>query len=325
MKLKDILKIKYETFLLIIFIPILLLFLLYGIFAGGGAGLFALMSVSFLFMAPFGVGALIIYLSDIEKVKRKRYRIMMPWVPVIVFFFLTLLFSIEGWACWVMILPVFLAAASAGGLTAGYYKLKKHKNERTYVSILALLPLLISPAEQYIGSHPSIYKAYTYIDIDANKSQIWQNVTRVKAIRREQDKGWLTGSLGFPRPIRAELNYNGVGGYRKAIFEKGLVFHEEVTAYRDQQMMSFTIKANPHEIPSTTMDEHVVIGGDYFDVIDGTYELEKIGNETYRLHLYSHFKLTTTFNFYAGLWANWIMKDIQNNILQVIKQRAEGI
>ena len=30
--------------------------------------------------------------------------------------------------------------------------------------------------------------------------------------------------------------------------------------------MVFSIKADPHAIPSTTMDKHVVIGGDYFDV-----------------------------------------------------------
>lgn len=140
----------------------------------------------------------------------------------------------------------------------------------------------------------------------------------------QNDKGWLTKSLGFPRPVKAELNYLGVGAYREAIFTNGLVFHETVTDYEDKKKMVFTIKANPHEIPSTTMDEHVVIGGNYFDVLNGTYELEKLDDNTYRLHLYSHFKLTTTFNFYASWWAKWIMKDIQNNILQVEKQRAEN-
>jgi hypothetical protein len=42
-----------------------------------------------------------------------------------------------------------------------------------------------------------------------------------------------------------------------------------------------------------------------------------------RLHLNSEFKIKTTFNFYAGWWAKWIMKDIQNNILQIEKKRAE--
>jgi hypothetical protein len=128
----------------------------------------------------------------------------------------------------------------------------------------------------------------------------------------------------FPRPVKAELNYEGVGAYREAVFTNGLVFHETVSEYIDQKKMVFSIKAYPHEIPSTTMDKHVVIGGQYFDVLNGTYELEKLTETTHRLHLYSHFKLTTTFNFYASWWAKWIMKDIQNNILQVEKLRAEN-
>jgi hypothetical protein len=43
--------------------------------------------------------------------------------------------------------------------------------------------------------------------------------------------------------------------------------------------MTFSIKAYPHEIPAATMDEHVVIGGAYFDVLDGTYQLEERGPE----------------------------------------------
>ncbi|MFB2121321.1 hypothetical protein [Parapedobacter sp. 2B3] len=138
-----------------------------------------------------------------------------------------------------------------------------------------------------------------------------------------EDRGKLTRFLGFPRPIKAELNYEGVGAYREAIFENGLVFHETVTAYEKEKRMSFSISALPHEIPITTLDEHLVIGGKYFDVLNGTYELEKLNDTTYRLHLYSHFKLTTTFNFYASWWALLIMKDIQNNILQIEKRRAE--
>lgn len=70
------------------------------------------------------------------------------------------------------------------------------------------------------------------------------------------------------------------------------------------------------------MDKHVVIGGEYFEVLDGTYRLEDLGNGRCRLHLYSHFALKTDFNFYASLWAGWIMKDIQNNILRVIQTRC---
>lgn len=272
-----------------------------------------------------GLGLLTITLSDVEKVKRLRYRVFQPWVPVLVFFLLTILLSIEGWACWLMMLPVFLALASLGGLTAGYFKLKKHSSSnKLNVSFALLLPFAILPVEDMVKAPASQYEAYTYIDINAPQQSIWNNVLRVKEINAQEDKGVLTNLLGFPRPLHAELNYAGVGASRKAVFTKGLVFNEVVTDYADKQRMHFSIQANTYSIPSTTMDKHILIGGDYFNVNDGTYMLQKLNSDTYRLHLYSHFTITTTFNFYAAMWAGWIMKDIQNNILQVIKHRCEA-
>jgi hypothetical protein len=285
--------------------------------------LFSVMSVTFLFLLPTIVGALTVYLSSTDKAKSIAYRIFTPWIPVFLFLIITLALAIEGWACWLMILPIFLIAASIGGVLGGYLKIRK-RNDQLNISLLVLLPLLIGPIESMIETIPGTYKAYTYIDINAPAEKIWDNVTRVKEIPMDQDKGYLTRLLGFPRPIKAELDFEGVGAYREAVFTNGLVFHETVTEYKDNEKMVFTIKAYPHEIPSTTLDEHVVIGGDYFDVLNGTYELEKLPNGLNRLHLYSHFKMNTTFNFYAGWWGKWIMKDIQNNILQVEKKRSEN-
>lgn len=286
--------------------------------------LFSVMSVSFLLCLPTIIGALAVYLSPEEKARSIAYRIFVPWIPIFLFLVITLGFAIEGWACWLMILPVFLVAASVGGLLGGYLKLRK-PNSNLNLSLMLLFPLLVSPIESFIGAIPGTYKAYTSIDIDAPAEKIWDNVTRVKEISDQDDSGYLNHFLGFPRPVRAELNFEGEGAYREAIFTNGLVFHETVTEYIDNEKMVFSIKANPYEIPSTTLDEHVLIGGDYFDVLSGTYELEKLESGKHRLHLYSQFKMNTTFNFYAGWWGKWIMKDIQNNILKIQKKRAEAI
>lgn len=286
--------------------------------------LFKVMSLSFLFLVPVVIGALTVFLSHPTKARNILYRLFVPWIPVFLFFNITFMFALEGWACWLMILPVFLIAASLGGLIGGYLKSRERTN-KMHVSVMVLLPLLIAPAESLIESIPGTYTAYTFIDIKAPADKIWDEVTRVREIPEEMDKGYLTRFLGFPRPVKAELNFEGVGAYRKAIFTKGLVFHETVTEYTDNKKMVFSIKAYPHEIPSTTLDEHVVIGGEYFDVMNGTYELEPLQEGVHRLHLYSTFKMNTTFNFYAGWWGTWIMKDIQNNILQVEKYRAEQI
>lgn len=280
------------------------------------------MSLSFLFIMPAVIGILTVYLSPYERTRSWIYRLLAPWTPVILFFMITLLTGQEGWACWMMIMPLFLVIASIGGIIGAYLKYRKTQN-KLQVSGLVLLPLFFAPLESLIEKVPGTYTAYTSIDIQAPADKIWDEVTRVREIPQEQDNGYLTRWLGFPRPVKAELNYEGVGAYRQAIFTKGLVFHETVTEYQDNKKMVFNIKAYPHEIPSATMDEHVVIGGEYFDVLNGTYELEPLEGGMHRLHLYSRFKMKTTFNFYAGWWATWIMKDIQNNILQVEKLRAE--
>ena len=221
-----------------------------------------------------------------------------------------------------MILPVFMLASSIGGYIGT--AIRKRKNNNLNISILVFLPLLLSAIEQQIKTYPTTFKAYTSIEINAPADKIWEEVTRVSYIDEKDDTGYLTRYLGFPRPLEAQLNYEGKGAYRKAIFTNGLAFHETVSEYKHLEKMVFSIKANPHEIPSTTLDEHITVGGQYFDVLNGTYELEKTGKNKYKLHLYSHFILRTNFNFYAGFWAKWIMKDIQNNILKIEKKRAES-
>ncbi len=314
---------RVKRIMLILIIPVvyaILLRLCFGV--ESWSELYEVMSYSFLFFVPTIVGILTMYSSPKDRVRSLAYRIFTPWIPVFLFFVLTVLTNIEGWACWIMILPVFLFAATLGGLIGGHWILRK-PSDKMKISLVVLLPLLLGPIESYIGSIPAEYEAYTYIDIEAPADVIWGHVTRVQTIPEDQDTGWLTNFLGFPRPVRAELDFEGVGAYREAIFTGGLVFHESVTEYEVNVKMVFDIKAYPHEIPAATMDEHVVIGGKYFDVLNGTYELEALDAGIYRLHLTSRFEMNTTFNFYAGWWGKMIMEDIQDNILRVEKNRAE--
>lgn len=281
----------------------------------------AVMSLSFLVTVPFGIGVLTITLSPEAWVRKGAYPYLMPLLPVFLFCLITLIFGMEGWACWIIVMPVFFVFASLGGAVAAALKLRKR--DKLNICLALLLPFAAAPLENLLEIIPATYSAYTSIDIKAPAGMIWENVLRVKEISEEEDHGTLTNFLGFPRPVKAELDTGAVGGRRRAIFSKGLVFDEVVTRYKAFEKMSFTIKADPYKIPSAAMDEHVVIGGKYFDVLDGNYELEALGNGRYRLHLYSHFEMRTTFNFYAGWWARWIMRDIQENILQVIKTRCE--
>ena len=309
----------------LILIPILFVVLLRLAF---GATIFddflSVMSWTFFITVPAGLGALMVYFSPIEKVQSKTFTIFAPWLIVILVIAVTILIGLEGWGCWIMITPLFFLFSSIGALIARYFKLKNSKkNENLNISALVLLPFLIGPIENSITPNPQVFTTYTSIIINSDATTIWQNVTSVKEIKDQEDHSNLIKLLGFPKPLKAELDTLAVGGYRKAIFERGLIFNETVTQYQDQKKMEFKIKANTYEIPSTTLDEHILIGGEYFDMLNGTYELKKIGINKYNLILYSNFSMKTTFNSYASIWGNWIMKDIQNNILEVIKTRSE--
>jgi len=308
----------------VIGIPIMVAFAIRFLFdVNSWQGLWSVMTITFFISLPYLVGVLTIYLSNKERVESWGYSVFTPWIPIFVFLLLTMLLAIEGWACWIMILPLFLLFASLGGLTGRYFKRRKSRNSnRLHISLAVLLPFCISPIEQAIGQIPGFYKAYTFIDIEADPAIIWSNVTRVRQIEPSEDSRSLNRFLQIPRPLRAELDFEGVGAKREAIFEGGLIFDEKVISYDHLRHMKFSIRANTYNIPSTTFDEHVLIGGEFFDVLEGTYDLEKLSEGKYRLHLYSEFKMTTSFNFYASVWGKWIMEDIQQNILKVIKDRS---
>jgi len=316
---------KIERTFLAILVAIVFAFIVRGLFGIKSLDeLYSVMTLTFLIGLPFAVGYITVFFCKLDTIRSRSAAFFISFIPIFGFLLLTLFWGIEGLACWAMIMPLFLVISGLGGLTCRHFRLRKEERKnRIYLTFVVLLPFFIAPLEKLIHVIPGKYEAFTQIDIHADKASIWKNVTRVRAISTAQDSAQFTRFLGFPRPIKAELDTEAVGGKREAIFDKGLVFHEEVIAYHPQKSMTFTIKANPYEIPSATMDEHIVVGGDFFDVLNGTYELEQINANTCRLKLYSHFKLSTAFNFYASFWAGWIMKDIQQNILKVIKARSE--
>jgi hypothetical protein len=129
--------------------------------------------------------------------------------------------------------------------------------------------------------------------------------------------------MGFPRPIEATLSHEGVGGVRHARFERGLYFIETVTYWDPPRSIRFAIAPDPKQTPLTTLDEHVLVGGRYFDVLEGAYRIEPLDGKSVRLHLSSEHRISTHFNAYTSLWSDYLMSEIQQNILLVIKQRAE--
>ncbi|MEL1251617.1 hypothetical protein [Aurantiacibacter gilvus] len=56
----------------------------------------------------------------------------------------------------------------------------------------------------------------------------------------------------------------------------------------------------------------------------GGYELERLPDGRHLLRLHTTYAAQTHFNGYAALWGELFLGDIQANVLEVIRQRAEG-
>lgn len=316
---------RIEKFISFFVVPILVGLIMIVIYDFEWTRVYDMMGMTFFVMFPYIVGVVSIMRADIVKIQSLKYRIFYPWLILSSVLVLSILLAYEGWACWIMLFPFLAIFSSVGGLVAGHFRLTQQKrNEKINVSLMLLIPLVLSPLESLSQYESQIFETVTTINLNAPREKIWDNITNVYTITPQEDHAYLTHLLAFPRPLEATLDKNAVGGYRKATFTDGVFFDERVTEYEAQKRMFFTITANTHTIPSTTLDEHLLIGGDYFDMLDGEYRLSQRSDGTYQITLTSHFKVTTSFNWYAGFLGQMIMYDIQNNILEIVKQRSES-
>lgn len=305
-------------------IAVRLAILLKGRFAGRAETAAWVMSIGFIVGVPIAIAW--IGEATLEQDGESHWGrwLIFPWLPMFVAEAVLLLFVVEGFICIVMAIPITMIAGSIGGVIAGLFYRNRKRNKTVSLACAAVLPLLFAGIESTLQPPTRTETADTSIVIHADETTVWNNIKTVPAIRPNEVKPSWSHRIGFPLPIAATLDREGVGGVRNASFQGNLVFIETVNDWQPNHQLGFTIKADTANIPPTTLDEHVTIGGRYFDVLDGQYRLEPIANGNIRLHLVSHQRLSTDFNVYAALWTTAIMRDLQNSILDVIKHRCES-
>jgi hypothetical protein len=284
-----------------------------------------LMSFSFLFLGPFVAGFLTLYRPLSKDPWPIKIWIIAPWIPVFLNILLALSAVWEGIICVVFILPPAMVSASLGGVAAGllHRYFRRRLTTKTLCS-LAALPLLLAIVETHLHQPIQTRTVDTSIVIHASIPTVWQNIERVRPIAPSELRHSWANAIGFPRPVEATLSHEGVGGVRNATFERGLNFTETITDWIPNQRIVFTIKADTSAIPRTTLDEHVTVGGRFFDVLTGEYDLHPLPNGDTLLHLSSRERLSTDFNAYAAMWSDAVMRDMQSNILHVIRNRCEA-
>jgi len=289
-----------------------------------GFALILVMSCGFIFFMPFALGCISVYIDELQRPRKVWTWIFMPWLPMVAALMVLLLVMLEGLICIVMLLPVGLLLASLGGVAGGMSArfVRSQRARRVTMTCIALLPLLAHPWEKQALYQWETRRVESAIDIQASPELIWRNIERVPAIRGEELPPSWAHAVGFPDPVEATLSHEGVGGVRNASFTGGVLFIETVDVWEPGRRLGFTIAAQP--IPPKTLDEHVTVGGEYFDVLRGEYQLETLAPGVIRLHLSSQHRVSTDFNWYAHFWTDAVMSDVQKRILRVIQQRCQA-
>lgn len=291
-----------------------------------------IMSITFLVLVPMIIGFLTVIL--IPQVKQGVIAFFLPWLTSAVILMITIALNIEGMICWMMVYPLFAILAGIGGVIAWSIRMSRLKRKDSNgsdwgkpntlnVSALFFVPALLGYLEGERTLTPVEYEVTKSVVISATPEEIWKQLTHINELEEHEKPSSFSTAMGFPRHLRTVADTFAIGGTRFAVYEKGLYFKETISEYIAQKRMVLDIKTDPDNIPPTVMDEHILIGGKHLDILKDVYSLEQLPNGHCRLSLTSRFRINTPFNWYSGLWADYLMSDVLSGELRLVKARAE--
>jgi hypothetical protein len=173
---------------------------------------FGVMTIGFLFIVPLVIGYLTIRPMHDPSLKMS---ILAPWLTCLLVVVGSFVGGLEGAICIVLASPIMLVLSSIGGVVAG----AQVGRARVTLPAFLALPWAVMGLESNIKAPVKLVTTTTSIEIAASPSAIWPLVVSVDSIRQNERRPALFTSIGFPQPIAATLDHQGVGGARTASFE----------------------------------------------------------------------------------------------------------
>ncbi|HEY0683030.1 MAG TPA: hypothetical protein VGD45_11920 [Steroidobacter sp.] len=283
---------------------------------------YEIVSTSFLLLAPFATGAIAVFFGS--RAGRLSVGAQIGTAIGTMVFFLIAMFVlfIEGMICIMLVLPVFMIASIIGGLAMGL-ALRLVRYNGAVVSCFALLPVAFAPLESRLTPDSHERTVVNTVVIDASATEIWNNLTSVSNIEKEELGFSYTHAIGVPRPLQAAMDGAGVGAVRTSQWEKGVQFKEVVTQWQPPYRLSYDFDIPPGSIPRDALDRHVEIGGEYFTVVSGAYTIRPLSAEQCEVTLQTTYANRSNLKLYGDLWGDFVFDDFHQSILRLIKHRAE--
>lgn len=285
-------------------------------------------AVWFLAVLPAFLSALICYIGDPEGKRGLTFYLLVPVVLAALVVLGSLFFLREGVICLLMLSPIWIGAGLIGSLVARHFTSKGRKkaskiDPNVFRTSLLTLPLLAGVVEARL---PFPYDSVTVtrqVVIHASAQEVWPFAVSNAHIDAGEGRWNISQNIiGLPRPRATIMHGAGVGAVREACWDKGVRFDEIITDWQPARHLAWTFSFKDSSLQDVT-DKHISPDGRFLKIDSGDYTIEPLSTGTTRLTLRTHYIAKSHVNAYAELWGEFLLGDIEANIVTIIKQRAE--
>ena len=290
------------------------------LFSASHSGSVWFASLWFLALLPALLCALICYIGDPDRTRSSGFYWQVPLVLCALVCLASIVVLREGVICVVMIAPIWLIS---GWIGAFAMRSQRHRRGRVLESSFLIIPLLAGMAEAHMPvQHETVTIARSVV-VAAAPEDIWRYAVSSRDISGGEGRWTVTHNLlGVPRPRESSLVGNGVGAVRTAYWGDHINFQERIVAWEPERKLGWTFNFTNSTVQDYT-DRHISPDGEFLKIESGEYVLTPISDNVTELTLTTRYVAKTRVNAYAGMWGELMMGDIQENVLTIIKERAE--
>ncbi|MEY4561033.1 MAG: hypothetical protein RLZZ618_310 [Pseudomonadota bacterium] len=291
------------------------------IFTGIPGGAYNVMAASFIYVAPFAVGAVTVYVAERQKRRTWGYYVWAPAVATMIFVLGTLVILIEGMICAIIIVPLFALFGAIGGLVMGVICRFTQRSKPAVYSV-AVLPLLLGMLPTDEGERQRFGTIDRSIVVQATPEKIWDELHNTRDIRADEvGVAWMY-RIGVPLPLAGVTRVTPSGRVRQVTMGKSIHFEQVATAWQENRHVLWTYRFADDSFPPGALDDHVMIGGHFFDLVDTSYTLTPTSPGVTRLNIKMRYRVSTQFNWYADGVARLLIGNFEEVILDFYRQRA---
>ncbi|MDO9356658.1 MAG: SRPBCC family protein, partial [Solirubrobacteraceae bacterium] len=283
---------------------------------------FSAMSMHFIYLAPIVVAMVTVYLAERSARRSWGYYAVAGAAANVMFVLGTLLILIEGLICAVLIVPLFMLQGALAGLVMGAVCRWTNWPRRAVYGVGAL-PILLAGVLPPAAPHaPVIGSVERTIVIAATPQQVWPQLLDARAIRADEvGSAWMY-RIGVPLPESGVTRVVGASLVREVRMGKSIRFEQVATDWREHAHVRWTYRFAADSFPPGALDDHVTIGGRYFDVLDTTYTLTPLATGATELRVRFRYRVSTDFDWYAEPIARGLIADFEEVILGFYRQRV---